>query len=409
MPVKPAVLLVAAAVAAQGQQFTQRGFFENRNFLYFQDAPNDSANYVGEAMVRWEGAYQPVKWFKMNASFDGRVDTHRQFEREWRLDFRDRDLLRPAFSARRYSLTLTKGGWTFEGGRQFIRWGKADILNPTDRFAPKDFLNVFNTEFLGVIATRLTYERGSETLDFVYQPVFTPSRSPLLNQRWVVLPSDSTQVKILDQGFRFPGRGNAGLRWNHLGSGYEMSLSFYDGYNHLPLLDARLVPALPPAALFQRYFAQMRMYGGDAAVPLRWFTLKGEAAYFTSNTPQADEYVQYVIQAERQSGEWSFVGGYAGEYVTERRNPADFAPDRGITKTFLGRASYNIDANRSVAFESAVRQTGDGYYGKAEYSQAFGQHWRLTAALTLIGGEDGNFLGQYRRNKNVLVALRYSF
>ena len=52
---KPAVLLVAAALAAQGQPFTQRGFFENRNFLYFQDAPNDSANYVGEAMLRQRG------------------------------------------------------------------------------------------------------------------------------------------------------------------------------------------------------------------------------------------------------------------------------------------------------------------------------------------------------------------
>ncbi len=73
----------------------------------------------------------------------------------------------------------------FEIGRQFIRWGKTDLLNPTDRFAPKDFLNVVNTEFLGVLAARLTYEKGRNTWDAVYVPYFTPSRGPLLNQRWL--------------------------------------------------------------------------------------------------------------------------------------------------------------------------------------------------------------------------------
>ena len=37
---------------------------------------------------------------------------------------------------------------TIEVGRQLVRWGKADILNPTDRFAPRDFLNVVHNEYL---------------------------------------------------------------------------------------------------------------------------------------------------------------------------------------------------------------------------------------------------------------------
>ena len=61
-----------------------------------------------------------------------------------------------------------------------------------------------------------------------------------------------------------------------------------------------------------RTYPELRLYGGDAAVPLPWFTVKGEAAYFTSSTPGAEEYALYVIQLERQVKEWSFVGGYAG-------------------------------------------------------------------------------------------------
>lgn len=50
------------------------------------------------------------------------------------------------------------------------------------------------------------------------------------------------------------------------------------------------------------------MYGGDVVVPLRWFTLTGEAGYFSSADRRADEYVLYVVQVVRQTGEWSFVG-----------------------------------------------------------------------------------------------------
>ena len=145
------------------------------------------------------------------------------------------------------------------------------------------------------------------------------------------------------------------------------------------------------------------------AVPLRWFTAKGEVAYFTSTSPAADEYALYVIQLERQAGEWVLVGGYAGEAVTDRRAPVTFAPDRGMTKSALGRASYTIDPNRSVAVEMAIRQNLRGSYGRAEYSQAHGQHWRVTIAGALIRGEADDFLGQYRRNSHVSLVLRYSF
>ena len=77
-----------------------------------------------------------------------------------------------------------------------------------------------------------------------------------------------------------------------------------------------------------------------------------------------DEYVLYVLQLERQKGEWVFVGGYAGEAVTRSGSSRAFAPDRGLSRAFVARASYTLDPNRSVAFEGAVRQQGEGFYAK---------------------------------------------
>jgi hypothetical protein len=164
------------------------------------------------------------------------------------------------------------------------------------------------------------------------------------------------------------------------------------------------IPTLPTAsgALVRevgltRVYPRIRAYGADAAVALPWFTVKVEASYL------------YVLQLERQTGEWSFVGGYTGEHVTGRRVPLSFAPDRGLTRAFVGRASYTIDPNRSLAFDAVVRRNGDGAYVKAEYSQAYGQHWRVIVDGALIRGEDGDFLGQYHRNSHGILRVRYSF
>lgn len=397
------------AALASAQSFTYRGFFESRNSLFPQEAPNDSGLAVAEGLLRSEFSWRPKKGIQVNFSLDARTDSHRQFEREFRLDALDRSDQRPAFSARRYSVLFTRGGLNFEFGRQFIRWGKTDILNPTDRFAPKDFLNVVNTEFLGVLAARLTYERDGNTIDAVYVPVFTPSRSPLLNQRWVVPPPAAAGVPFALGATDYPGRGQFGLRWNRVGGRAEYSLSFFDGFNHLPLFETRLDLTAGPRVLLDRYYARMRMAGGDFAMPLRWFTLKTEAAWFTSATQSADEYAQYVIQVERIQGEWTMVGGYAGEAVTKRRSPLDFAPDRGLTKSFLGRVSYNLDANRTVSFDGVVRQDGAGLLGRFEYSQAIGSHWRALASFTLLRGEPADFIGQYRRNSHFQLTARYNF
>jgi hypothetical protein len=154
----------------------------------------------------------------------------------------------------------------------------------------------------------------------------------------------------------------------------------------------------------------LRLYGGDLVLPAPWFLIKSEAAYFQSpNQGEADDYVLYVIQLERLAGEWAFVGGYAGEAIISSVSPPDFAPDRGLTRAFLARASYTIDARRSVATEAAVRQNGDGVWIRAEYSHLLTSHWRVTGGVTWIAGDASDFLGRYNRNSHASLAFRYSF
>lgn len=427
-----ALLAIALAAPLAGQTFTQRGFFESRNYFFPQTGFNDSGRAVSELLLRYDAAWQARPWLRFNTSFDTRIDSHRQVERAWTFDWDGRQIQRPPFSFRRFSAILNRKEWTFEIGRQFIRWGKADILNPTDRFAPRDFLNVFDADFLAVNAARLTWERGGNTIDAIWQPRFTPSRTPLLLQRWLVLPEVTQQIRVQDRGSRYPGGSQYGIRWNHVGRGYEFSLSYFDGNNYYPLfqpsldidfragLDAirrerppldQLLPVFARNAItlgLERTYPRLRLYGGDAAVPLKWFTVKGEAGYYTSSTPGLDSFLLYVIQLERTWGEWVFVGGYAGEALAApNTNPLSFLPDRGVARSFIGRAAYTIGPTSSFNVDAVVR--GGGSWIRFEYSRAFGQHWRATGGFAWIRGRPDDFIGQYDRNSNASLAIRYSF
>ncbi len=403
-----ALLPVLLCLSAAAQNFTQRGFIESDLELYPETAPNDSSHAVDESLFRYEASYKALSWLRFAGSFDARFDTHQETDRAADLDWQDRTLRRPALSAREFNATITKDKLTATFGKQFIRWGTADILNPTDRFAPKDFPTVTDPDFLAVLAARVIYDTGTDSFDFVWQPRFTPSRMPLISERWTVIPQALEGVALVDLGSAFPGRSSFGARWHHTGAGYEFSASFYDGSNYLP--DFQAIPN--PAANtidFLRTYPELRLYGVDAAVPLRWFTVKTEAAYYTSPDHQQDDYVIYVIQFERQIKELSIVAGYAGDAITARTPEAQFSPELGFARAILAAARYTIDSNRSVALDAAVRQNGEGSWLRAEYSQAFGQHWRATAGYSWIRGDDSDFLGQFHRNSFALLALRYSF
>ncbi len=400
------VVLYASPLWAQ--TFNQRGFVDLRGVVFPQGTPNDTVRLVGDVLAREEAFLKPASWAQFAAGLDLRANSYDQVEDEWRVDIRDRRVQRPKVSVRRLGATFTRGPLTVDVGKQFIRWGKADIVTPTDRFAPRDFLTVVDNDFLAVSGVRAVAQWRSQTVEVVWVPWFTPSRTPLLNQRWTVVPPSDPPLTFVDASGPPPKGSQAGIRWGYMGDRYEASISYFDGFNHLPNIQS-VQGRAPLEVVIMRTFPTLRSYGADAAFPTPWFTVKGEVAYATTSTPGTDEYVLYVVQFERQTGEWLFVGGYAGEAVTERRAQVNFAPDRGLTRSVLARASYTIDANRSVAFETAVRQTGRGAYVKGEFSQARGAHWRATLAGVLVRGRADDFLGQFRLNSHLSVALRYSF
>lgn len=377
--------------------------------LFPQKAPNDTTQVVSDWLWRQEGILRPVPWFQLAAGVDLRANTHDQVEDIWRVDWEDRHLRPARLSVRRLAATITAKRLTLDIGKQFIRWARADVLNPIDRFAPRDYTNVIDSEFLPVIGARASLQLGPETFEAVWVPQLTPSRMPLLTQRWAPRQTRAPGVSIVDAGSRFPNRAQAGGRWRHTGGRFEAGLSFMDGYNHHPSIDVRPLDAAAGVFELTRVFPQIRSYGADFAIPTGWLTFKGEAAYFTSRQHTFPDYGLYVAEIERQVGEWLLTGGYAGKVVEHEDTQLAFDPERALAGSVIVRAAYTVDPRRTITLEAVGRQNGDGFYLNAEYSQALGEFWRITFTQIVLAGDEDDFLGQYRRNSHFIAALRVSF
>lgn len=404
-----------AAGPTHAQTIAYRGFAELTGHLFPQETPSDDVQAIAAFHARLEPSVRLAPWARLRAGLDVRADTRRYVERVWRVDWRDRSPRRPALSVRQAQVTLSRGPLTVDAGKQFVRWGKTDILAPTDRFAPRDVLEVVDDDFLAIGAVRAQVVSNTTSLDLIYAPRLTASRVPLIESRWTSLPAEALRADVTIARPAFPEGPQLGARLNHVGSGFEGAVAFYSGYNHLAVPGLVVLPPMPaaldsrPRVLVTSVFPSIQMVGGDLVVPARWMNVKGEAAYVRSRDGRTDDYVLYVVQLERQFGELSMVLGYAGQYIARDRPGQEFGADRGLTRAVVGRVGYTIDATRSVALETAVRQTLEGVWIRPEYSQALGAHWRLTLGGHIIRGEADDFIGQFRRNSHLTATARWSF
>jgi hypothetical protein len=411
-------LMVSIFVAAVGavdvaaQKLTYRGYAEAAILLYPQEAPNDGDEVIADGLLRFEPSWEIKRGIAIAGSFDARLDNHHETTETAEVTFWDRTVRRPTLAIRRLTFTYARGPVSIEAGKQFVRWGQTDILAPTDRFSPRDYVTVPASELLAVTAARVTVAGKGHSIEAVYTPRMTPSRMPIITHRWIGLEAAEAAAEsgltLRDAGSHVPSRSQYGLRWNHVGRWFEHSIAFFQGFNSLPLTPVTVNPRSGTIDVRREYPA-IQVWGGDIVAPFSAVAVKAEAAYVRSRDDDADEYALYVVQMERQHRDWLFIGGYVGEHVFEERSLRSFEPDRGMARAIFGRASYTIGATRSLVFESMVRQNGDGLLVKAEYGHGLGQHWRVTLRAIVIRGAEDDFLGQYRRNSFGGPQVRYSF
>ena len=235
----------------------------------------------------------------------------------------------------------------------------------------------------------------------VWTPRFTPSRMPLIDQRWALLPPGAPP-QVENAATVFPGGGQYGARINHVGRGYEVSASVFEGYNHLPLLDPLFEPRLKP------YMCSAFILKSARSEPTRRFRFTG------SRIKDRSRFLRFARKfPERAPLRYLFaLGGAigaAGPAVGRRRRVCGTNGLR-LSLSHLLRSGTRTDQNlfcksglqseRAIQHLDRNRDSAEwtGRLVRCRILPAIGDHWRIIGGITVIAGSRNDFLGEYRRN-----------
>jgi hypothetical protein len=209
-----------------------------------------------------------------------------------------------------------------------VVWGRADGLNPTDNITPKDMLARSPDEDdrrLANFLLRTYYNVPNVRLEGIWIPFYRPSRIPT---EFISFPEnvlygghDYPSARLEDSAFAF--------RLNLELPSLDGSVSYFNGHNPFPGMNAELLPLSPPEipvpivnALLKSY--RMQVIGADFATTLGSLGLRGEAAYrWPQEDYKASVYIinpdlYYVLGIDREfPGGLSMIFQYLGRYVID--------------------------------------------------------------------------------------------
>lgn len=165
-------------------------------------------------------------------------------------------------------------------GKQRIAWGRADRLNPTDNLNPNDFSDPTRFyEKLPSWAARATYYAGPLRVTGVWMPALTPVLLPRGGAD-LFLGELATGGGTVDLPNPEPGNSMGALKIDGRTGDWDLSLSYFTGYDDVPVVRGVELGPTPEASRLDLGFPRMRVLGADFVTDVRGAGLWGEAALF---------------------------------------------------------------------------------------------------------------------------------
>ncbi|MCF7803955.1 MAG: hypothetical protein K9N46_01465 [Candidatus Marinimicrobia bacterium] len=228
----------------------------------------------------------------------------------------------------------------FRLGQQFIFWGTADWVNPTDNINPWDYENI-SSEIedyrIPVVAARGNFYLGPFKVQAVGLPFFEPDKMPA--------PTDSLitpENRLSNAQF--------GLKLSSYIGTLDYSLSYFHGYEHSPTIQHNFVGGQP--ILYGEYLP-IDVYGFDFITTRGAWAIKGESAYFrTEDTDGTNQFVDnpYLesvvgvdyIPTDKLSLTGQLVHNYTFQYDkdVEQLNPQGAPPQQTFSTAI--RAQWEV-------------------------------------------------------------------
>jgi hypothetical protein len=391
---------------------------EYRNYTYLEDEMRgDSRDSINEGRLRveYDKNIRDSMRVYINALLQADDD---EFTHGFVNDFEDDDIRRNYFNFTEAFLDIYFENSDLRLGRQIVKWGKADVWNPTNNVNPTDYANLLDDDDIGVVAANLNYYWNDWNLQVIGVPGFTPTRLPPRGTRFSLIPPDpSLPVEDPELPANTIDNSQFGLRLKTTYRGWDFSASYYDGVNDIPAATIRYDPFPMPVSIVPAYH-RFRAVGGDFATTFDRWGLHGEAAYIEFDGDTEDARLQYVIGGDYTKSNILFdhdlfvILEYVGEDVTKKGGGLDTGTplDRVLMSALATNIQYEFTEYTKLEVRAAIDfYQGNDYYVQPQIVHEMTDNFEITVGFDILGGPTDTFFGQFRDGDRLYVKLKYTF
>lgn len=322
-------------------------------------------------------------------------------------------------------LDFTSSHWDARIGRQVITWGVGDLVFINDVF-PKDYEAFFSgrpLEYLkkGADGAKIGIYPGFASFELVAIPFFTPNHFPDSQRFSMFDPMSGITDREKDKPAASLENTEYALRTYRDIAGFDASLYYYRGFFRQPSMLPNNMMMPTKLTLF---YPKLSVYGASLQGKALDGVLSLEAGYYDSRDDRhgtdpllPNSQTRFLVGYQRQLWEDFTIGvQYYAEnmhdYTAYKKNlPSGFPQERQLHDLVSIRLTqFLLHQTLKLSWFSFWSPSGSDYLLNPEIKYNFSDHiWAAIGGMVFGGGKSWSQFGQFDKNDNIYIQMRYEF
>jgi len=344
-------------------------------------------------------------------------------------DLTHNNILQPqsGLQLREAYLEYARENWDFRFGRQIIIWGKADGLQVTDIISPMDLTEFLARDFedirTAVDALKLRILGNKANAEFVWVPFFKPAVIPSGDNPWAFsLPSGNNEnLQLIFSEPLKPGKkiGNSEVfgKISLYLPGIDLAFSAFHTWDDFGVTRASLLPdpGIIKLELQQEYY-RVSGFGAEFSMTMGEFVLRGETAFYFNKQFEAAELIKGIFKKNSinsllgldwyPGSDWILSAQLMDTIILDYESL--IKDDRHTFTTTFMLEKKLLDQTLTISNFLYLGLNEMDFFNRLSADYALTDELHIIIGIDLFGGDQGLF-GQFKRNKEAFLKVKYSF